>query len=269
MRSGTRDYARRLGRVYLDWPWPGYLDRHRADTSPLRDDLATYEPLFVNSVRTFREVLGPHVRECRWPMARVWNRWFESVDVELYYCMLRTFRPETVIEVGSGHSTRFAAEALRRNGRGRIVSIDPEPRIELSPEVEHIAARVETVDPSVFEALQPGDVLFIDSSHTAEEARFHVESLFPLLRPGVVCHHHDITFPWAVYPQDNLQTFGEVNVLLDFYLRERASFEVLTGAAYVRFAEPELVRRLVRSYRPGSDRIPASLWTRKIAGGGG
>ena len=264
LRSKVGGDLRRLGRVYLNRPWPGYLDRHRAGTAPLREDRTTYDPLFQNAVANFERVLSPYARDRHFPMARVWNGWFESVDVELYHAYLRTLRPRLVIEVGSGYSTGFAIEALRRNGRGRIVSIDPEPRADLPASVEHVQAVVEEVPLSVFEELADSDVLFIDSSHTADEARYHVDRIFPVLRPGVVCHHHDIVFPWAVYPLDDPATFGEVNVLLEFYLRNREAYEVLTGSAYVRWRDPELVRRLVRSYRSASDRIPTSLWARKL-----
>jgi len=35
---------------------------------------------------------------------------FGSVDAEIYYCMIRHFRPRKIIEVGAGFSTLLAAE---------------------------------------------------------------------------------------------------------------------------------------------------------------
>lgn len=43
------------------------------------------------------------------------NGAFESVDGEVLYCMIRHFRPKTIIEIGAGYSTYLAAWAIRRN----------------------------------------------------------------------------------------------------------------------------------------------------------
>src|SRR6266851_4549060 len=57
------------------------------------------------------------------------NGYFEAVDAEALYCMVRHFQPRTVVEVGSGFSTLVTRLALQANaGQGRLVAIDPEPR---------------------------------------------------------------------------------------------------------------------------------------------
>jgi uncharacterized UPF0146 family protein len=51
------------------------------------------------------------------------------VDAEIYYCMIRHFRPRKIIEVGAGFSTLLAAETVERNAIDcEIVAIDPYPQ---------------------------------------------------------------------------------------------------------------------------------------------
>ena len=42
--------------------------------------------------------------------------WFSGIDAAILYAMVRRHRPARVIEVGSGHSTRFIARAARDAG---------------------------------------------------------------------------------------------------------------------------------------------------------
>lgn len=59
------------------------------------------------------------------------NGGFESVDAEIYYCLIRRLKPKLIYEIGSGSSTILAVNALVLNREegygGRIVSIDPYP----------------------------------------------------------------------------------------------------------------------------------------------
>jgi hypothetical protein len=53
------------------------------------------------------------------------NDQFSHSDASLYYSLIRRFRPQRVVEVGAGHSTKLASRAIRENGAGRILCIDP------------------------------------------------------------------------------------------------------------------------------------------------
>src|SRR5438045_3708754 len=67
-------------------------------------------------------------REPRWV-----NGYFQGLDAASLYMFLVGRRPATYLEVGAGHSTRFARRAIERNGLAtRIVSIDPAPRADLA-----------------------------------------------------------------------------------------------------------------------------------------
>jgi hypothetical protein len=270
--SSDRSAVQRAARAVMRYPRLCYAVRGtqmrvrppRHDEPPVRADVDRYAALFASAERNFSELLSPWRNEFAWSVGRTNNGTFESVDIELYHAVLRTYRPKRVVEVGGGHSSRFSTEALRLNGDGASVTlIDPHPRVRVSKAVSHIARRVEDADPSVFTELQAGDVLFIDSSHTTEEARYHVAEILPRLAGGVVVHHHDVLFPYDRYYLEDGKLYGEPDVLLEFYLANSETYEVLVGAAWVAWRDRALVEGLVDSYKWQRGRIPGSLWTRK------
>src|SRR5260370_871595 len=56
--------------------------------------------------------------------------WFPSLDAAVAYALMRERKPQRVIEVGSGHSTRVLAKAM--GGMGEILAIDPAPRADIA-----------------------------------------------------------------------------------------------------------------------------------------
>jgi hypothetical protein len=141
----------------------------------------------------------------RAPAAR-WNQdWFPRLDAAAAYTMMRTRRPNLVIEVGSGHSTRFLLRAIEDGGLStRIVAIDPAPRAPfVSARIEHVASPLEQADVAVFGRLRTGDILFIDSSHVlmpGTDVDILLNRVLPLLPAGVIVHVHDIFLP-DPYPE--------------------------------------------------------------------
>jgi hypothetical protein len=162
----------------------------------------------------FRAVLGlaaahaPALAAMRGPAPepRIDQDWFPRLDAAAAYALVRDRRPSRIVEVGSGHSTRFLARAARDGGFAcDVVAVDPAPRAPLPPSgVRHVAATAETADPALFAALGPGDALFVDSSHVAAPGT-DVDMLFarvvPRLPAGVLIHVHDVFLP-DDYPAD-------------------------------------------------------------------
>ncbi len=60
------------------------------------------------------------------------NSQFSHGDAMAYYCLVRWLRPRRIVEIGSGFSTLVADAAIRKNGSGEIVCIEPNPRPFLS-----------------------------------------------------------------------------------------------------------------------------------------
>lgn len=238
-------------------------DGEKTGEPALRDPAdRPYDALFSGALGAFEAPLQAFGAECRgrdWRPGRVYNGAFESGDLELYHAMLRSLKPRRLVEIGSGISTWYARKALALNGRPcEVTAIDPMPGYPPPPGVLHHRRPVEEVGTGFLDALEAGDVLFIDSSHGAEEARYHVETLLPRLRPGVVIHHHDIVYPYA-------PRFGEEEVVLGFYRDHADAFEVLTGLAWIRARHREALERLVPSYGVLPGRAPGSLWARRRA----
>jgi predicted O-methyltransferase YrrM len=136
--------------------------------------------------------------------ARFDQDWFPRLDAAAAYAIVRQGKPRSIVEIGSGHSTRFMAQAVSDGGLAtRIICIDPAPRASLSQlDVSHSPVLLRDAASSLFEDLRAGDILFIDSSHIAMPGT-DVDRLFldvlPRLAPGTLVHVHDITLPDA-YP---------------------------------------------------------------------
>lgn len=135
------------------------------------------------------------------PPAPRWNQdWFPRLDAAAAYAIVRKTRPRRIVEVGSGHSTRFLTRAVVDGELDtQITSIDPAPRATLAGlAIRRFETRVENADMRLFQALAPGDILFIDSSHQVKpgsDVEFLLTHVLPQLRAEVRVHFHDIFLP--------------------------------------------------------------------------
>lgn len=202
------------------------------------------------------------------------NGFFERVDAEIAYCMVRFFKPGRIVEVGGGKSTRLLATALRRNREeglpGQLICIEPHPEPVLKRGLpglsELIPRRVQQVPLEVFDRLEPGDILFIDSSHVvaidSDVVQEHLR-IFPRLKPGVVVHLHDIFMP-ADYPEKfvmtNLCFWGEQYVLEAFLSYNRA-FEVLWSSSAMQLFHRQELERHFPAWMGSFQRMPAAMQT--------
>jgi Methyltransferase domain len=168
-----------------------------------RDDYATTLEAFRAWVSPLRRIAcdGPAAATDPW-----WdNRWFPPIDALALYGFLRGAAPTRYVEIGSGHSTRFARRAISDGElTTTITSIDPHPRVEIDALCDLlIRAPLERADLSLIDELQAGDVLFVDGSHrvfmNSDTTLFWLE-VFPRLRPGVRVHVHDVFLPFD-YPE--------------------------------------------------------------------
>jgi hypothetical protein len=133
------------------------------------------------------------------------NSQFSYSDaMSYYYCFIRRLKPRTVVEIGGGFSTLLTLEALRRNGRGKVVCVEPFPRPFLmnNTEIElhqHTAQEISAA--WLNNRLQDGDVVSIDSTHTVKTGSDCVHiylRLLPRIERNVYVHAHDIFIPFGV-----------------------------------------------------------------------
>jgi Methyltransferase domain len=141
------------------------------------------------------------------PLRPSWdNGYLPGLDAATLYSLLRTTDPRRFLEIGSGTSTKFARKAIVEGGlRTLITSIDPHPRAEIDELCDDVVrAGLESADLSVFNQIEPGDIVFLDGSHrtlmNSDVTVFWLEVL-PRLPPGVLVQVHDIYLP-DDYPPD-------------------------------------------------------------------
>jgi hypothetical protein len=175
------------------------------------------------------------------PIEPCWGpqRFFNSLDAAALYGMLVEFQPRRLIEVGSGYSTKFAHRAIRKHGLAtQITSVDPKPRAEIDEICDCVIRKpLEEVDLSLFDELQSGDFLFIDSSHrtfTNSDVTIVFMELLPRLCPGVVVHIHDIFWPNDYLPDWNDRYYSEQYLLAAYLLGGGASkVKILMPNAFI------------------------------------
>jgi len=167
------------------------------------------------------------------------NDWFGPVDAELLYAVVRWLTPRKVIEIGTAFSWLLMEKALQKKRSEAScdavhIGLDPSAG-EVSeglPGLDLRREKVQTVPLSLFEELQAGNILFIDSSHcvrTGGDVVYECLEVLPRLNPGVVVHIHDIFLP-AEYPREWLLSdlhFPSGQYLLQAFLASNSEFEVL------------------------------------------
>ncbi|MBZ9888584.1 class I SAM-dependent methyltransferase [Mesorhizobium sp. BR1-1-3] len=193
------------------------------------------------------------------------NEQFSYSDAAALFALVVSRRPKNIIEIGSGHSTRLASEALALTGGGRIVCVDPEPRAEVArlPGVEFIRQPVQSISPDFFrDAIAPGDFVFYDGSHTIKSGSdtvFFYLSILPYLPVGTLVHAHDVSLPFAT-PKANLihrrMNWGEQYILMA-HLHNRTRYKVLLANALLRKRRPDALDELMNGkFESGGQ----SLW---------
>ncbi|WP_282604787.1 class I SAM-dependent methyltransferase [Pelagibius sp. Alg239-R121] len=154
---------------------------------------------FLASMAPFKadfERIGPDAP----PQPRWRQSWFPRLDAATAYSLVRNLAPKRIIEVGSGHSTRFVARAIADAGLDtRVTAIDPAPRADLGSLPVHLIKKtLHEAGTEVFAELEDGDFLMIDSSHILMPGS-DVDVLFgrvlPALPAGVLVQIHDVFLP--------------------------------------------------------------------------
>jgi hypothetical protein len=177
-------------------------------------DMGKWLPWFQNIKREFSHDTPGEAGWLRGPV--------NCLDSAALYHLLATRRPRTYLEIGSGLTTMFAARAKRdHNLNTRIISIDPNPRgwvDGLCDEV--IRSPFECGDLSLFDALEPGDFVFMDGSHRTfmnSDVTVFMLDVVPKLKPGVIVHIHDIALP-EDYPHMFTKWYWSEQYILAAYL---------------------------------------------------
>ena len=266
--------------------------RHAASAAPdgtgRRPAYAPVEALFAARQGDFAAVLG-WLDALRDDLRRIgadpapaprWRQdWFPRLDAAVAYAVVRRLRPKRILEVGSGHSTRFLARALEDAaaageldpGDHDLLAIDPSPRADLSVladagRLRLVRSTLQDADRSAFEALRDGDLLSIDSSHVlmpGSDVDLLFGHLLPALPDGLVLHVHDVFLP-DDYPADwAWRGYNEQLAVLPLLF---GGWEVLFAAHYAATRMAAAVAGSAAGALPlGPDARESGLWLRKRA----
>lgn len=181
--------------------------------------------------------------------------------------MLRELRPTKVVEIGSGYSTLVADMALRANGFGELILIEPYPKDflrTLATVSELIERPVQNIpEAELVELINGCQVWFIDSTHTVKtgsDCLYIYLKIMPQVSSDVLCHSHDIYLPYAMPAKLALEknVFWTEQYLLQAYLLDNPKAQVVFGSAYLYRDMPELSASFMGGRAGGG----GSIWYR-------
>jgi hypothetical protein len=200
------------------------------------------------------------------------NASYPPADARLLYAMIRDLQPQSIVELGSGQTTRVIAQACVANAalgtQTRFRSFDPHPTA-VDETLPGLAALERTpaqdVPDEVFAELGEGDVLFVDTTHTVKigsDVNRIILRVLPVLAPGVIVHFHDICLPYE-YPRYLLEDYAlywAEQYLLQAFLAMNPSYEVLYATdALCRECRAEVARTGLA----GAGESGSSFWIRR------
>jgi len=191
-----------------------------------------------------------------------WDQgWFATLDAAAAYTLTRRAPPKRIIEVGSGHSTRFLARALKDEGvTAHHTCIDPEPRADLLDLPVHWEkALLSDAHLNKFDELESGDIAFFDSSHIlwpGLDVDLIFNRILPRLQPGVLVHIHDVFLP-DPYPESwDWRGYTEQNGLSGWFMGGAYDIVFSSHYAATRLDAATRIARLPRHELA----IDSSLW---------
>ena len=228
--------------------------------SPIFESLLTDLSKFSNELKAIGDQKPP---EPRWLQS-----WFPTLDAAIAYTLVRRQKPKRIIEIGSGHSTRFMFRAIKDGEQDtQITAIDPQPRRGVEKlDITFHKTTIREVDLKLFQSLRFGDILFIDSSHIlvpGSDVDDLLNRIIPSLATGVLIHIHDIFLPDDYPPEWDWRSYNE----------QQGVATLLTSGAYqLIFASHYAVTRLGETVESSliadlpqiTWAQPASLWLQKL-----
>jgi predicted O-methyltransferase YrrM len=230
---------------------------------------------FSNYCADFPFQSGAHLRY-QYP-----NMYFGMSDSAVLYSVMRHFRPEKIVEIGSGYSSAVMLDVndLFFGGDIELTFMEPYPE-RLNSLIENggnpdrqankirhkiFHALVQEVPLTIFQELKKNDILFIDSSHLLKPGSdvAHIfYNVLPTLAPGVIIHFHDILWPFE-YPIDWYfkGIFCNEAHYLRVFLQYNNHFQILFFNNYMTAHHAETCRK---SMSPLLFDTTTSLWLQRV-----
>jgi hypothetical protein len=271
-------------RVHFHSPIPDLEDLDKRKIWDIKSKLRGIEFRKDDQISLIRELGQKYGNECRWPQNQTQNPLefytenssFGGGCAAVAHSMIRNFKPDLVIEIGSGMSSLIINNALKLNEsecgtKNNYIIIDPYPIEEAKKGLvgkRLIEKRVELLDPAFFEQLKENDVLFIDSGHSVRiggDVNFLYLDVLPRLTYGVIVHVHDIRLPYEyserLSKNEAFRQFWTEQYLLQSFLCFNSQFEILLAANYLMVDHTEEFLNAFPYCSLGDH--PSSFWIRR------
>jgi predicted O-methyltransferase YrrM len=242
---GEQDFARY--RVWRAQPLPDELPGISIDRATLRTSLEA----IIDEYHSLPAFPPERRSDCRFFFKNP-EIWYQDA-IALRHFILAS-QPRRIIEVGCGHSSCCMLDVADAfNLKIDFTFIDPNPERLF----EHIwrddvsRCRIMTVplqDVSLeeFDALEAGDILYIDSTHVSKlqsDVNWYMFEILPRLRPGVIIHIHDINFPFE-WPEHLIERGWTEPYILRAFLTFNPYFKIIGWNAYFSLKMTEMVKRM-------------------------
>ncbi len=222
---------------------------------------------YLESISTYAAEFSPKLEESEaGPTSFFWNNsQFSNSDAMAYYSVVRHRKPHRIVEIGSGFSTLIALEAIRRNGFGEIVCIEPYPRDFLTklPRVRVDTRKIQSIPVDGFlEIMSGAELLFVDSTHTVKmgsDCLYIYLNLLPAIQNKILLHAHDIFLPFGMPGEwaRKHHIYWTEQYLLYAYLLDNPYATIKFSSAYLEhFHRAKLEKFMEGKYRSGG----GSIW---------
>src|SRR5579872_3722259 len=205
----------------------------------------------LNAIRavTFPDAPSPQTR------FHYQNGSFPYGDAIMLRAIMTAYRPNRIVEVGSGYTTACMLDVADEIGLNEICITCIEPyadrlrgllRLEDWRRVSLIETIVQEVPLAVVTHLKAGDILFIDSTHvlkTGSDVHFEILKMLPAVCAGVLVHFHDVPFPFE-YPNEWIfsanHSWNEACVLQAFLMYNEAFRIVMWNSLLARYYSKDI-----------------------------
>jgi len=186
---------------------------------------------------------------------------FGPIEADFLFCFVAARRPRRVVQVGAGVSTSVI---LRAGAHVRhdldVTCVDPYPtdflrRAAAESRITLVEEPAQEVPLEVLTGLGPGDLLFVDSTHTVgpdSEVNRIVLEVLPRLQKGSFVHFHDLLFPYD-YARDLLSDalfFWNETALVHAFLVGNDRFRLAASLSMLHYGRTEELRSFLPNYRP-------------------
>jgi predicted O-methyltransferase YrrM len=201
------------------------------------------------------------------------NGSYSYTDGIILYAIIRYNKPKRIIEVGSGFSSMVMLDTNEMffNNQIDLTFIDPYPERLYSlmkysdkEQTTVIESDVQLIPLTVFEKLEAGDILFIDSTHvskTGSDVNYILFEILPVLKSGVLIHFHDVFYPFE-YPKEWVfqgRNWNE-DYILKAFLMYNEKFRIKLFSEYLHRHHPNVFSEMPLCY----NNTGGNLWIEKI-----